>query len=643
MRQPPQKTRSRHWIAGLCLSLALSAGAGELRADELEVVIEGVSEPVLGNVKAQVEPFRFTGIGRLSARRLEKLRREAETKAALALRPYGYYQPRIEARVEEQAERSWRLVVNIAKGPPVLVAAARVELEGPGAEIDSLRAWRGKWPLTAGAVLDQPVWAAEKRRSLELAEENGYLLADFRAHEIRLDLEKNEAWLDLVLDTGPQAVMGEVTFHQNAVNPYILENLPRFRPGEPYDAWIMERFRIDLWQAGYFQNIEIIEDRQLEETPPRVDLDIHLEPRPPNLYQGSVGIGSDTGARVQFRWQRYLLSKRGDTFELSTGWQDHNNEYFVRSQYRVPRDTPNRQFWIAEALLKRENESVRIRAEFDDDITYTLGSVDIGDNSLRIGRLRIQDHDRGYRQWFETLFAQYLYETLDYGPLIVDALSEEVNLPANAEILGRTSQTVSVGVEYEMPFTRGQGFETVGDRVRGWAFASSEALGSDTDFIQAYLSGRINRRVGDNWRVLARAEIGWTNARINTIEVNPEGQSLQLSLTELPNLYRFKAGGSTSVRGYGYETLSNNNIGSNNVITASLEAEYRIFDKWSVAGFFDVGNAFNDWDRIDLKKGVGVGVRWYTIAGALRVDIAKGLDLPGKPWRIHFTIGASVL
>jgi translocation and assembly module TamA len=69
----------------------------------------------------------------------------------------------------------------------------------------------------------------------------------------------------------------------------------------------------------------------------------------------------------------------------------------------------------------------------------------------------------------------------------------------------------------------------------------------------------------------------------------------------------------------------------------------RILPNWSLAAFFDVGNAFNEWDDTDLKRGVGVGIRWYTIAGAIRVDFAKGLDLVDKPWRIHFTIGTSLL
>ena len=98
-----------------------------------------------------------------------------------------------------------------------------------------------------------------------------------------------------------------------------------------------------------------------------------------------------------------------------------------------------------------------------------------------------------------------------------------------------------------------------------------------------------------------------------------------------------------SVRGYGFEQLSDNDIGSNNIITASAEVEYRFLNSWSAALFYDIGNAFNDWDDTDLKSGIGIGIRWYTVAGPLRLDFARALDKPGEPWSIHFTIGSILL
>ena len=111
----------------------------------------------------------------------------------------------------------------------------------------------------------------------------------------------------------------------------------------------------------------------------------------------------------------------------------------------------------------------------------------------------------------------------------------------------------------------------------------------------------------------------------------------------MPNFYRFKAGGSNSVRGYGFEQLSDNDVGSNNVLTASVEAEYRFLNTWSGAVYFDIGNAFNDWSRTELKRGAGVGLRWYSFAGEIRIDVARALDFEGRPWRLHVTIGTPLL
>ena len=69
----------------------------------------------------------------------------------------------------------------------------------------------------------------------------------------------------------------------------------------------------------------------------------------------------------------------------------------------------------------------------------------------------------------------------------------------------------------------------------------------------------------------------------------------------------------------------------------------KVLNNWSAAVFADAGNAFNDWSRPEIKTGVGLGIRWYSIAGPISVDVAQALDFSGRPWRIHFTIGTALL
>jgi translocation and assembly module TamA len=176
-----------------------------------------------------------------------------------------------------------------------------------------------------------------------------------------------------------------------------------------------------------------------------------------------------------------------------------------------------------------------------------------------------------------------------------------------------------------------------------WFFAGDNAIAEDHEFAQFYINTRRIYSMGQRWKFLLRAELGYSKAEVDTLELNTTEGDVELSITRLPNFYRFKAGGSQSVRGYGFESLSDNDIGSNNILTASAEVEFQVLTNWSAAAFFDIGNAFNDWDQVELRKGVGVGIRWYSIAGPIRVDVAKALDIEGKPWRLHFTIGTPLL
>ena len=637
--------RSSFLLIFLPLLILLAMVPGRLPAAELTFVINGIAESELSNVRSRVQPFQLTRSSRFSKRSLENLRHKSERRAREALRPYGYYQATVKSEVRKTPDGGWVLELHVTPGPPLVIRELNLELRGDGSKLKELQKWQAEWPLTVGKRLIQPQWEKQKQKALDISDDYGYLLAEFTQHELAVDLERNEAALTLILETGEQAVMGEVSFLQSTVKPRVLENLPRFKTGDPYNAWLLERFRIDIWRTGYFSSINIVEDRQLEQSPPRVNLAVSMEPRKLNTYQGAIGVGSDSGPRVQFSWNRHLISRNGDNLSLATGWQDHNNELFVRGNYRIPRRVKPRQFWVADLLIKRENEDLKVRENDFDESLIKLANGDINDYSLSLGRLKIRNRKDGHMQLFETIYTEYLRESVDYSDNSIDppALVGLLARDAGEIPLTRTGQYLMIGINYDLPDIRGNGFETVGQRHRAWAFTSNGAWGSDVDFSQVYFSSRWNFIRGKRWKFNLRGEVGYSDARVNDILVEVEGRPIEISLTELPNLYRFKAGGSTSVRGYNFESLSSNGIGSNNIITASAEVEYMFRPKWSLAAFFDVGNAFNDWSNIDLKKGAGVGIRWYSIAGPIRVDIAQGLDHPDKPWRIHFTIGTGLL
>ncbi|GEM_PF-472245 len=635
----------RFFLAALLVA-AFACLSVSARASSLEMNVEGVPEEMAENIKAFISTRWVSPATFVDERQRLRFRDKAVEDARLALRPYGYYNPAIETALESAGEETWRLQVRVDPGEPVRVGQVRVEVTGAGQGSRALGRWRDDWPLNPGDRLDQSTWEAQKSDVLARAESLGYLSATFTTQDIALDLVENRADLALVLDTGPRAVMGDVVFHQDVVDPAVLATIPRFEQGDRYRIMLLDRLRTDLWKTGYFGEIDVAEVRRLDQDPPVVDVRVTLQGKAPNTHQTSIGWGTDTEFRMQYRWLRNLLSERGDSLALGAGWQSRYEELTLFGEYRLPRRVDSQQYWLANGLYKTEVQDLELVSNESDE-RYTLGSARVDTASVRAGRARVIDLGWSTEPIVETMYAEYLYERNAFDHLLDNPLPNLPVTPGPVDIVdsgfGEAVNTLSLGVEYDWPVIRGSGFRTRGHHERGWLFTSQEAWGSDRSFTQAYVSSRWTFILADRLKLLVRGEVGYTDADVAEFEFGPEDDTFQISVTDLPFNYRFKAGGSRSVRGYGYEELSDNGIGSNNIMTASAELEYLFLDKWSAAAFVDVGNAFNDWGDADLKRGVGLGLRWYTIAGAVRVDVARGLDSVEGDWQVHLTIGTPLL
>ena len=618
--------------------MALSVAAGAA-ADELRYATRGIDEPLESNVLAHVETVQFGRQARLAESDFDEIIAGAERRARDGLRPYGYYTPEIVGRIERVDDETLLMTLDIRAGAPMRVSNVQLRVLGEGRELAALRDWRRKWPLRVGAVLNQVTWEQEKTRAIDIAHANGFLAAEFREHALELDLLRSEATIILTLDTGPQYVFGAIDFGEHVLKPGVLESIPRFAKGDRYSSRMLDKFRMDLWKTGYFSNVEIQEQERSDTMPPQVDLAVQLLTEHKNAYQGSLGFGSDTGVRLQAQWNRHPVSRNGDRLDLGIGWQDQDDEFSMRANYRLPRPMRDREYWVASATARIENLDIEIKRSPEDEDFLKIANGDIADYHVRVGNLRVRNFKQGDRQWFGTAFIQYLNSNQSYDLLApIPPLDGEYDY-----LLNFNDDVISLGYDADLVDVWGKGFDVEGRRDHAYFFMADKSFGSDTNFKQAYISTRRIFSRGDRWKLLVRGEVGYTDALVDNLTITLDGTEVPLSVTQLPNFYRFKAGGSQSVRGYGFESLSNNDIGSNHIITASVEAEYRFLDNWSAAAFFDIGNAFNNWEDPDLHKGIGVGIRWYSIAGPVRVDVAQALDFEGKPWRIHFTIGTPLL
>jgi translocation and assembly module TamA len=150
---------------------------------------------------------------------------------------------------------------------------------------------------------------------------------------------------------------------------------------------------------------------------------------------------------------------------------------------------------------------------------------------------------------------------------------------------------------------------------------------SDTSFLQLIGSGKGVLQFTDDWRAISRVNAG---------------VSIMNDFDELPASVRFFAGGDSSIRGYAYKSLGPKEdgdvVGGKNLLVGSLELERRLTAKWGVSAFVDSGNAFDRF-HVDPKTGAGVGVRWRSPVGPVRLYLAHPFAKHGELFRVHFVMG----
>jgi translocation and assembly module TamA len=634
-------------ISLLCLLvLGLSFTA---RADSGSVVTEisGISGELLENVRLSVSLVQAERLDEVSIWRLRQMATNARSEVREALRPFGYYRPRVEVRLDEPVAdgRPWRATLRIEPGPPVRVHSADIRITGEGADDPELLEWRSEWPLPEGAVLRHQDWSEAWRELERLAERRGYFEARFITRRIEVDPDRNRADLRLVYDTGPRYRFGSYRAEDPDFSARLINRLTIIEPGEPYDIARVDRQREALVRSGLFRRVIIEENRDSEEG--IVDLDYQLETRLPNTYRATAGFGTDTGARLQLGWERHYLSRRGNRVDSALGLQQRNNEMVARSEYQHPRGSTPSDFLTAGVFLRREQDDFRFIDENRLEPVFESFEGRREQSEISFGRLQ----ERG---WLPGLFypveerisVSVLHESFDAFREARFSEENEALLAANPELedfLRTSTDTVSVGARWRLPNISGSGFHTQGQVLRAHVIAAHESLGSPVSFTQGYVGGRWHHLFGDRHKLLLRGELGYTEARTRELEVTLDDRQLELSLTELPERYRFRTGGDRSVRGYGFENLSTNRNGANHLIVGSIEYEYRVGENWSLAAFYDIGNAFNELGNPKLRRGTGVGFRWYTLIGPVQFDIASPLDDPDTSWRLHFTIGTQLL
>ena len=621
------------------------------------------------------------------------------TQAANAV---GFYQAQF--RFEHVSDKQVRVWVE--PNAVVVITNQNIEFEGPEESVSHPRfqVISVLPELDEGDVFHHGIYVQTKAKIEDAASDNGFFDSLWRLHDVKITQPENTADIHLIYETGERYTLLEPEFRMSdekkalPLRKYILEQLIPWKAGDDYTAWRVNLLANNLTNSRYF-NYTLVDairpepldealrlpadiealiqeynlnredffpsksiqkydseydsnelDTQLNESQfagvndkkrSKEDLDqaraaqkereeqrkrlqsearetrqvpviVTLNADKLNSAELGAGFGTDTGPRVRGQYRRAIVNDRGHSFDANAELSQIRQA--IDGRYNIPYKHPLNDYIAIVAGYERE--------ERDDIGENTEMSIE----SAVFGTDRIIKNPRG--QWQHSYGLRYRLDRLK-----VDG---ETELPP-AFSGGRSDVQQSLLFGYEVSKTK---TNVRVNPTRGLKQTYKAEVGSDsllTDVNMAILNARWNALYSlnpietANHQFVGRAELGY----IFTDDFN-----------KVPYNLRYFSGGDQTIRGFDYKSLSPEvdgyKVGGQASAIASLEYNYQFIENWRAAVFADVGNAYNEDFSNDTEYGVGLGIRWASPIGPVRIDVASGISDPGKPIRVHFFIGSSL-
>lgn len=515
----------------------------------------------------------------------------------------GWYSPQVRTRLDpssDQANPGLTAVILVNPGKRYVFSDIEVKADPtvpPGLIADN-------FPLKVGEpIVAERVQGAEARVAVALPE-NGYPFAEVGQRDILLDQDAGNGAYTLPVAVGPRGRFGGFTTDGDmAFDADHIQVLARFKRGELYDSRKVDDLRKALVATSLFSTVAVEPQKtgdQVGDGTEYVTLHVKQDAGPPRTIAGSLGYAAGEGITAQATWtHRNMFPPEGALIAhaIAGTRQQGAGVTFRRSN-----------------AGKRDRTFELVAEAFHND--YDAYSAYTGRIAARIARDSTPIWQKRYTYAFGV-------EMLGTAETDYDAASG-----------GRKRRTYYVaGLNGQVGFDTSDDLlnPTKGYRLTTLVQPEATVRGGFDPYIRARLDASTYYPFSDSFVLAGRVRLG-------TIQ--------GAGLFDIAPSRRLYAGGGGSVRGFAYQALGEqapdgNPVGGRSLNEASVEARYR-FGNYGVVAFVDAGQAYRETmpQFNDLRYGVGIGGRFYTNFGPMRLDVATPINR--RPGESRFNIYVSI-
>ncbi|QTD54524.1 autotransporter assembly complex protein TamA [Parasphingorhabdus cellanae] len=521
-----------------------------------------------------------------------QIKRRAETDRELVerlLRIEGYYDAIVRNRFAAGQGTDIAVTIAVTAGPQYRLDT--IVLDGiDQAQEDDPQQFREQFGLQSGDVVNSDAIADARTRLDQAMAENGYPFAATDQPALVIDHAERQGDLDIVVTPGEKYVFGSILMTNTELfGPEHAELIARFDEGDLYKQSDIEDLRRALVATGLVSTAAL-QPVASEEKPGVVDISATVTPAPLRTISGALGYGTGEGLRSEINWEhRNFFPPEGLirlTGVLATQEQSGSITY-RRNNFRRRDNVLNGQV----ALSNIDNSAFEAR-------TFSVS-----------GSLERQSNLIFQKKWnwsagFELLASQERdidgdNQTTSRDTFFIGALPATLSYDASDDLLDPTT----------------------GFRLSARLSPEASLQSGSFFYVRSQLDGSAYFPVSEKIVLAGRARFGSiVGAGSNRIAPSR----------------RLYSGGGGSVRGYGFQRIgprdvNNDPAGGRSLVEFSLEARVRldIFGgNFGVVPFIDAGNVYTESlpDFSGIRYGTGLGIRYYSAFGPIRVDVGTPIN-----------------
>ncbi len=523
-----------------------------------------------------------------------------------ALNSYGHYGAKVAIRIAgrdlddpalptllERASAPVRVDVAIQPGP--VFRLRRVALDGdvPPEGRAALRLEPGA-PAVAADVL------AAQARVLDALRRSGHALAKVDAPVAVLDPAAQALDVSYKVQAGPQVNLGPIGINgTERVDPAFVRRRLLVHPGERFDPDEIERARQDLASLGVFATVRARAAERLDAAGD-LPLDFEVTERKRRAVGVTAAFSTDLGASVGVTWQHRNLFGQAEQLNLGAAVTQLGGSASRGQGYNVTAAFVKPDVWA-------RNQNIQVNVQ---GIKESLDAYD------RTAALAGATLSRKFSQvWTASVGVQG-----EQARILQQGVSQDYTLAQ-----------LPVGLRYDSTGTEGLFEPTHGIKAAATVTPTASLAGLSSNFTIVQLQGSTYFNLGAPGRsILALRGLVGTVQGANVFDLPPD--------------QRLYAGGGGTVRGYKYQSigpqfLDRRPTGGTYVAAATVEFRQRIGESFGAVVFADAGQVGTSGGvppllagRIrgsgdsGVRAGAGVGARYYTAIGPIRVDLAVPLN-----------------